>query len=115
MKRLSQSILDSKWKAALFGFGMVFCYSWCIAAWIEWGSDGLKAFFQPLGMIFVTLWFFANFKLHKEQDEEAGALREQLRYSEDERLYAKKKVSELEGIIEKARTRSRERRQGNNQ
>ena len=93
MKGLVQGIVDSKWKAALFGFGMLFCYSWCIAAWIEWGNDGVKAFFQPLGMIFVTLWFLANFGVIKEQDEENMRL--------------KGKIKDLERTIKQSHDRLR--------
>ena len=117
-----RGISESDWKMSLYKLGMLSCYCFCVVFWIEFGSGGLKSFFQPLGMAFVTLWFIANFCVIREQDEEAGKLNGklgeaeiQLRDSENARLYAEKRVSALEGIIEKARTRSRERRQGNNQ
>ncbi|MDA0855236.1 MAG: hypothetical protein O2900_04635 [Proteobacteria bacterium] len=115
MSRYAQGIKESEWKIALYQLGMVYCWSVGVAFWYEPGTSGLESFIEAVGMVLVCLWFWTYVLILRETAAETKHLNDRLHISETRRELAEARVSELEGIIEKARARSRSRRQRNNE
>lgn len=115
MRGIVKSLEEAEWKANLFGLGSVYCWSISVGFWLANDLSVLSTLVHLVGILLATLWFFINFYLLKEEGEIKQHLRKQLDNSEYFRRQAEARVSELEGIIEKARARSQERRNRNNQ
>jgi hypothetical protein len=110
-----RDLVKTRWGRILYFLGTMYCWTASALIWIDSRSSGLEYFFGLVGAGITSAWFMTTVLIQNEDEEEIRELKRELRNIKEMGSEYAARVSELEGIIEKARTRSRERRQGNNQ